>query len=121
MTGCLGVCAIPELGRDVDLGGETGHALDHEPADERSMIRGARGDKDCPVEALDLSCVEIGLRPGFASELRVDPGLDGVGDYAWLLVNLLEHEVRMVALLIHGGSPGDTGWCTLDRASVYTL
>ena len=68
------------------------------------MVRGAAGEQDHPPEILgvDLEPFEIGV---VAFDAQAGP--ERVGDGLRLLVNLLEHEVRVAALLRLRRVPGD--------------
>ena len=97
---------VAELGADVRPGRQAGPVLDRGRADERRVVGAAAGDQLDPVDrAQDL------LEPG--QFLDVDPVVaghpagDGLAERLGLLVDLLEHEVLVAALLGGLGRPVD--------------
>ena len=110
--------AVAELGGDVHFRGKSCEPLDHEPSDERGVVRRAAGDEDRPPEPPDAPRIQMRVRQRDAALLLIDPALERVGHRAWLLVDLLEHEVRVAALLGHGGVPGHPRGCPFDRSPV---
>src|SRR5205823_6816039 len=91
----------------IDLDGNTRQALEHELAGQRGMPAcPASGDVDL-FDIAELSFADLHLfQEDLASILRY-PSQCGVADGAWLLVNLLKHEVLKAALFRHDGVPGD--------------
>ena len=96
--------AVAELARQIDLAGNARRALDQELADEAGVVRGPAGEQHHPPQVLhvDLEPLQVGV-VGFEPQ----PGPQRVGDGARLLVDLLEHEVRVAALLRLRRVPGD--------------
>src|SRR2546422_7606906 len=83
-------------------------ALDHGAADRRGVERGAAGDEYDALEGADRGGVEVHVGQDDGARLRRQAAPERVGDRAWLLVDLLEHEVAVAALLRHDRVPQDT-------------
>ncbi len=106
--------AVAELAGQIDLAGDARRPLDQELADQPRVVRGAAGDEqDAPQPArIDLEPFEVGVM-----RLEQEPAAQRVGDGARLLVDLLEHEVRVAALLGLRRVPGDRARAAARAAS----
>ena len=104
--------AVAELAGQIDLAGDARRPFDEKLADQPGVVRRPAGDQhDAPQTArIDLEPLEIGV-----VRLQQEPAAQGVGDGARLLVDLLEHEVRIAALLRLRGVPGDRARQPLER------
>ena len=69
-------------------------------------------------QAVREAGVEVGLGQGHRGAVHEEPAAEGVRHRARLLVDLLEHEVAIAALLGHGRVPVDPGCGALDAAAV---
>ena len=89
--------AVDPLGGDVRLDGDPRPLLDHVPADDARVVRGAAGEDHDPAQLLELV---LGMAEPVQDERAVaDAVADRLGDGLGLLVDLLEHE-RLVAALL---------------------
>ena len=86
------------------------------------MVRGAAGDEEDALDAPDRGAVERHLGQHDRARLGRDAAAERVGDGARLLVDLLEHEVPVAALLRHDRIPEDPRGVARHRspASVET-
>ena len=107
--------AVPELRADVRLGGDAGKALDHLAPHLGRVVRGAARDQDDAREPAQLLPGEVQIRQEAVPGLGRDPAAEGIGDRAGLLVDLLEHEVAVPALLGHDRVPRDVRHRPLHR------
>ena len=95
--------AVAELARDVDLDGQARPLLDQEAPDQARMARRAAGGDADPVDAEQHLVADAGLELHAAVAEAL---ADRVAQCGRLLVDLLEHE-RLVAALLGGlGVPG---------------
>jgi len=99
--------AVAVLAGVVDFDGEAGEALDHELAGEAGVPGGAAGGDG---DLAGVAEVFVGDLHGFEEDfagVEGDAAEGGVADGAWLLVDLLEHEVLVAGLFGLDGVPGD--------------
>ena len=98
---------MAELRAVVDLDGDTRQLLDQELAHQRRVPRGAAAHQMDLSRArqLVLGKIELGQIDGAGFE--GDTSAQGVGDGLRLLVDLLQHEVPVAALLRGHGVPRD--------------
>ena len=109
--------AVAPLRRDVHLDRDARPLLDRVAADQAGVKRRARGEDEDPVDALQQRLVELGLGEVDAVGTRRAVG-DRLGDGVGLLVDLLEHE-RLVAALLGGRLvPVHARDLALDRRAV---
>ncbi len=106
--------AVAVLRGDVHLDGDPSPFLDRVPADQPRVVRGAAGDDDDPVGALKQVVIELGE----VDAVRTDGAVgDRLGHGVSLLVDLLEHE-RLVAALLGGvGVPVDLVRLAFERVA----
>ncbi len=100
--------AVAVLRAQVHLGGDPGEALQHEAADDGRVIRRAAGHQDDSLDARRRRrgrAATSGEHHGAALRLHAPP--HGVGGRARLLVDLLQHEVAVAALLGEDRIPQD--------------
>src|SRR5262249_49494783 len=109
--------AIAELAPVVDLARDAGEPLDQELADEaRVPCRSAR-DQHAALEVLGDARDDLGVELDVAGLLEEAPP-HRVDDRLRLLVDLLQEEVLVAALLRRDGVPGDDARLALDRRPV---
>ncbi len=96
--------AVAELAGEIDLARDARRALDQELPDQAGVIRGAAREQHHAAQLLrvDVEAFQIGVA-GLEAQARAQR----VGDRARLLVDLLEHEVRVAALFRLRRVPGD--------------
>ena len=90
--------------------------LDHVPADDAGVVCGAAGEDHDPAQALQLLVREpepLELEPAVAEAVA-----DRLGDGLGLLVDLLEHERLVAALLGALVVPVELELVVLDRRAV---
>jgi hypothetical protein len=109
---------VAELGAEVGLRGQAGQPLDHVPREHRRVERRAARDQHDALDRLHGRDVEVHVGNDDVAGLRRDAAAEGVGDGARLLVDLLEHEVPVAALLGHDRIPEDADGLALDRLAV---
>ena len=107
--------AVAVLGGDVHLDRDARPLLDRVAADQARVVGGAAGDDDDPLDAAQQLVVELGQVHAVGADRAVG---DRLGDRVGLLVDLLEHE-RLVAALLGGvGVPVDLVRLALERLAV---
>ena len=107
--------AVAVLGGDVHLDRDPRPLLDRVAADQARVVRGAAGDDDDARHAAQQVVVELGQIHAVRADRAVG---DRLGDGVGLLVDLLEHE-RLVAALLGGvGVPVDLVGLALERHAV---
>ena len=105
--------AVAVLGRDVHLDRDARPLLDRVAADQARVVGGAAGDDDDALDAAQQLVVELGE----VHAVRADGAVgDRLGDGVGLLVDLLEHEGLVAALLGGVGVPVDLVRLALERA-----
>ena len=98
---------MAELRAVVDFGGDPRQLLDQELAHQRGVPRGAASHQVDSPRARQLLFGEIELGDVDGARFQGDASPQRVGDGLGLLVDLLEHEVPVTALLGGHGVPGD--------------
>ena len=98
--------AVAELGPDVRPRGQTGPVLESRRADQGRIERGAAGDELDPGHGPE-HVFEAGELLDDDAAVLVDPSDDRLAERLGLLVDLLEHEVLVAALLGGLGRPVD--------------
>ncbi len=99
--------AVAELRCDLHLDGNARDALDQNAAHHARVRGGAAGRDD---DLLDAPCQfgrEVELGQTNAAGFEIDAAGNGVGKRADLLVNLLGHEMAVLAFFSGDGIPGD--------------
>ena len=109
--------AVAVLGGDVHLDRDPRPLLDRVAADEPGVVAGAAGDDHDPADAGDQLRRELELGEVDGVERGQAVG-DRLGDRVGLLVDLLQHEGRVAALLGRVLVPGDLEHVALDRVAV---
>ena len=95
--------AITEFGSDIDLDRHPRDALQPYLGDETGIIGRAAGDDGNPRH---FRQIEIKVRQADGPLQRMEIGIQCIADHTWLLMDLLEHEVAVIAFF-HG--PGIDG------------
>ncbi len=106
--------AVAELGGQVRLGRQARQALDHRAREHRRVEGRAARDQHDALDRAHGVGVEPHVGEDDAAGLGGDAAAEGVGDRARLLVDLLEHEVPIAALLRHDRVPEDLDRVALD-------
>ena len=101
--------AISELRGDIHLCRQAGQPLDHEAAHQGRMVRRSAGDEDDPVQPIGQPRVQVRLGQRHHGAVDEEPAPQGVRHRARLLVDLLQHEVTIPALLRRRRVPLDAG------------
>ena len=98
--------AVAELRGDLDLARDPGPVLDRVLRHQARVERRPAGDDE---DLVGVPQVLLGQPDLVEDDLAVvgEPAAQGVGDRGRLLGDLLEHEVRVAALLGGGGVPVD--------------
>ena len=104
--------AVAVLGRDVHLDRDARPLLDRVAADQARVVGGAAGDDDDALGAAQQLVVELGQIHAVGADRAVG---DRLGDGVGLLVDLLEHEGLVAALLGGVGVPVDLVRLALER------
>ena len=99
--------AIAKLGAEIGLRRQPRELLDHDAPQHGRVVRGPAGHDHHPLEGAHRGGIEVHVGQDHAARLGGDPSAEGVGDGARLLVDLLEHEVPVAALLGHDRIPQD--------------
>ena len=108
--------AVDPLGRDVRLDRDPRPLLDHVAADDARVVGGAAGEDDDPAQ---LAQLVLGEPEPLEHERAVaDAVADRLGDGLGLLVDLLEHERLVAALLGALVVPVELDRVVLDRRAV---
>ena len=107
--------AVAELGGVLDVDGEPGPLLDQQAADHAGMAGGAAGRDRDAVDREQLLVGEAGVEHDLAA---LEPLADRLAQRVGLLVDLLEHERLVAALLGGGGVPRDRLGVALDGGAV---
>ena len=110
--------AVAELGAVIHLHRDAGQLLDHELAHQSRMPGGPAGDQDDLVDGGEMLIKLLHPLDEDRRALFGKPPADGVPDGPGLLVDLLEHEVLVAALLRQDGAPKHLLDRTLDRLAV---
>ena len=107
--------AIAELRGDIDIDGEPGPSLEPVFSNQAGIERGAARRQRQPVEL-----GEVERQRGNVDAVRgeIDIGHQRMADHLRLLVDLLGHEVAMVAFVDQESRRQRTGDRTLDRLAV---
>ncbi len=108
---------VAELRCVLGPGGNAGPVLDHELAQHRGMERGAHAEQAHLPVALELLAGNVEFREIDLARLR-DPPPQGVGGGVGRLADLLQHEVRVAALLGLGNVPVDVDDLGVHRLAV---
>ncbi len=87
---------VTELGRDIDIDGKLGPALEPIFGDEAGIIGGAAGRDR---QTRQLGEIEGELRQRDRARGEIDQARQRVADDLWLLVDLLRHEMTVIALV----------------------
>ena len=110
--------AVAVLRAQVHLGGDPGEALQHEAADDGRVIGRAAGHQDDSLNPGDDLGIELHVGQHHGAALRLHAPPHGVGGRARLLVDLLQHEVAVAALLGEDRIPEDARGRPLHRGAV---
>ena len=106
--------AIAELRGDIDLDEDARHLLDVVFADEPSVVRRAASDDVNLVERIEIRGIPSELLEGNRLLVRRDALTHRVAHRLRLLVDLLEHEMLIAALLCRLGIPCDLAYLLRD-------
>ena len=111
--------AVAELGGDIDLHGHAAELFDQHAADLAGVGGRAAGGDDHAADAAEHLVREVRLAQVDAAVL--DAGADRVAHGAALVIDLLEHEVRVAAALgrVHG--PGDLEDLLADGLALHVV
>ena len=90
---------VAELRAEIHLGGDAGQPLDHEASHDGRVVRRAARDQDDALDGLRHLPVEPDVGEDDGAALGLDAPAHRVGGGARLLVDLLQHEVAIAALL----------------------
>ena len=108
--------AVDPLRGDVGLDRQPRPLLEHVPGDDARVVGGAAGEQDDPAQVAQLL---VGEPEALELELAVaDAVADRLGDGLGLLVDLLEHERLVAALLGALVVPVELDELVLDRRAV---
>ena len=108
--------AVDPLGGDVRLDRDPRPLLDHVAADDARVVGGAAGEDDDPAQLLELL---LGVTEPLEHERAVANAVaDRLGDGLGLLVDLLEHERLVAALLGAFVVPVELDRIVLDPGAV---